>query len=310
MGELAALPHLVELPTRGVGADMIGRAAALLVDIAIDTTVRGYRVAARPGAVSRRARSFADEDVDALEEAWERAALQRERVVKVQAPGPVTLAAQLELPNGHRAITDLGALRDLTTSLAEGVAAHRAEVSRRLDSPVVVQFDEPLLPAALAGRLTGVTALTPVHPVDETVAVDLLNECVATVGTEVAMHCCAPDVPWAVLLRSKFGAVSVDPAVLNPGDFDNLGEFIDSGRTVMLGVVPSVAPGRPLSSDELAQRAAALTDRFGFGREMLAQRVGVTPACGLARATPEWARSAIELAQKTAETLADDAEAL
>ncbi|MBV8966944.1 MAG: methionine synthase, partial [Mycobacteriaceae bacterium] len=166
VGELAALPHLVELPTRGVGADMIGRAAALLVDIAIDTTVRGYRVAARPGAVSRRARSFADEDVDALEEAWERAALQRERVVKVQAPGPVTLAAQLELPNGHRAITDLGALRDLTTSLAEGVAAHRAEVSRRLDSPVVVQFDEPLLPAALAGRLTGVTALTPVHPVD------------------------------------------------------------------------------------------------------------------------------------------------
>ena len=216
VGELRSLPHLVELPGRGVGADMIGRAGALLVDIAIDTTPRGYRIAARPGAVSRRARSFLDEDIDALEEAWERAGLRGgERTVKVQAPGPVTLAAQLELAGGHRAITDPGALRDLTSSLAEGVASHRAEVARRLESPVVVQFDEPSLPAALAGRLTGVTALTPVHPVDETAAVDLLDECVAAAGAEVAVHCCAADVPWEILRRSKIQAVGIDSSVLD-----------------------------------------------------------------------------------------------
>ncbi len=45
VGELHRLPHLVELPDRGVGADMIGRAGALLVDIAIDTVPRGYRIA-------------------------------------------------------------------------------------------------------------------------------------------------------------------------------------------------------------------------------------------------------------------------
>jgi methionine synthase II (cobalamin-independent) len=311
VGELHTLPHLVELPARGVGADMIGRAGALLVDIAIDTTPRGYRVAARPGAVSRRARSYVDEDVDALQEAWERAALSGgDRVVKVQAPGPVTLAAQLELPNGHRAITDAGALRDLTTSLAEGVAAHEAELSRRLDSPVVVQLDEPLLPAALAGRLTGVTALTPVHPVDETVAVNLLDECAAAVGGETAVHCCASELPWEILRRSKIHAIGVDPSVLGEADLDGLGEFIDSGRTVMLGVVPSVAQGGSLSPEQLAQQAATLTDRLGFPREVLAQRVGVTPACGLAGATPEWASRAIELAQKTAETLAGDPEAI
>ncbi|MGZ4582780.1 MAG: methionine synthase, partial [Mycobacterium sp.] len=38
VGELGgALPHLVELPGRGVGADTLGRAGALLVDVAIDT---------------------------------------------------------------------------------------------------------------------------------------------------------------------------------------------------------------------------------------------------------------------------------
>ncbi len=164
VGELAgALAHLVELPARGVGADMLGRAAALLVDVALDTVPRGYRIVSRPGAVTRRAVSMLDEDMDALEEAWETAGLRGGgRVVKVQAPGPVSLAAGLELSNGHRAITDAGALRDLAASLAEGVGAHRAALSRRLDTPVVVQFDEPTLPAALGGRLTGVTALSPV----------------------------------------------------------------------------------------------------------------------------------------------------
>ncbi|HYB81066.1 MAG TPA: methionine synthase, partial [Mycobacterium sp.] len=138
VGELAdALAHIVELPARGVGADMLGRAGALLIDVAIDTVPRGYRIAARPGAVTRRAVSLLDEDMDALEEAWETAGLRGGgRVVKVQAPGPITLAAGLELANGHRAITDSGAVRDLAASLAEGVAAHRAALARRLDTPV------------------------------------------------------------------------------------------------------------------------------------------------------------------------------
>src|SRR6185436_16871876 len=200
VGELHQLPHLVELPARGIGADLIGRAGALLVDIAIDTVPRGYRVAAGRSAVTRRAISLLAEDIDALEEAWEKAGLRgAQRTVKVQAPGPITLAAQLELPGGHRAITDPGAVRDLAGSLAEGVAAHRAQLERRLDTLVVVQFDEPSLPAALEGRLTGVTSLTPVHPVDESIAIGLLDDCVALVGAEVAVHSCAAGLPWKAL---------------------------------------------------------------------------------------------------------------
>ena len=75
VGELHTLTHLVELPARGVGADLIGRAGALLVDIAIDTVPRGYRIAAGRSAVTRRAVSLLDEDIDALEEAWEKAGL-------------------------------------------------------------------------------------------------------------------------------------------------------------------------------------------------------------------------------------------
>src|SRR5690606_19205936 len=36
LGELPDLPHLPELPGRGPGADMIGRAAAILAELAVD----------------------------------------------------------------------------------------------------------------------------------------------------------------------------------------------------------------------------------------------------------------------------------
>lgn len=313
MGELggAALAHIAELPARGVGADLIGRAGALLVDVFIDTGPRGYRLVARPGAASRRAVSLLAEDADAFEEAWETAGLRGSgHPVKVQAPGPLTLAAELELANGHRAITDPGAVRDLTASLAEGVSVHRAGLSRRLDVPVVVQFDEPALVAAVGGRLVGVTAMTPVRAVEETVAVELLDSCAAATGADVLLHISGPDTPWNVLQRSGIGAVSVDGTALAAADYDGIAEFVDSGRTVMLGVVPATTPARRPSVDELAAAAAAVTDRIGFPRSVLAERIGITPAGGLAGATADWARTAIGLARQVGEVLAGDPEAV
>ena len=56
----------------------------------------------------------------------------------------------------------------------------------------------------------------------------------------------------------------------------------------------------------MAKAAASITDRLGFSREVLRDRIGVTPACGLAGATAEWARTAVELAQKVADGIAED----
>ncbi|ORJ57056.1 methionine synthase [Mycobacterium simiae] len=312
VGELAgALAHLVELPARGVGADLLGRAGALLIDVAIDTVPRGYRITARPGAVTRRAVSLLDEDMDALEEAWETAGLRGGgHAVKVQAPGPITLAAGLELANGHRAITDAGAVRDLTASLAEGVATHRAALSRRLDTPVVVQLDEPSLPAALGGRLSGVTALSPVAALDEALAETLLDTCAAALGDDVLLHSCAPELPWELLGRSGIGAMSVDAATLTAADLDGIAGFVEPGRTVLLGVVAGTAPQRPPSVEQVATALVAVTDRLGFARSALRDRIGVTPACGLASATPQWARTAIELARQAAEAFAEDPDAI
>ncbi|MUM19501.1 methionine synthase [Mycobacterium sp. CBMA271] len=306
------LPHIVELPARGVGADLIGRAAALLIDIAVDVAPTGYRTTARPGMVVRRARGFLDEDIDALEEEWERGGHRgSDRTVKVQGPGPITLAAQLELPNGHRAITDPGAVRDLASSLAEGLALHRATLSRRLGVPVVVQLDEPSLPAALDGRLSGTSMFSPVHPVDIATAISLLDLCAAAVGGELLVHCCAADLPWEVLRRANISGIAVDAEYLTDAQaLDGLASVLDTGKAAVLGMIPATAPSVPMSADVLATRTAGLADKLGFSRAVLREKIGVSAGCGLAGATPEWARTATELTRKVSDLIDADADAL
>src|SRR4051794_39119752 len=91
LGELPALPHLPELPGRGPGADMVGRAVGLLPGLHADVQPAGWRLVDLPGRDERRAVSWLGEDLDALEEL----AAGVEGPLKLQACGPVTLAASL-----------------------------------------------------------------------------------------------------------------------------------------------------------------------------------------------------------------------
>src|SRR4051794_14626398 len=46
-GEVPELPYIAELPDRGVGADMVGRAIGLLVDIFGEVVPSGWRITRR-----------------------------------------------------------------------------------------------------------------------------------------------------------------------------------------------------------------------------------------------------------------------
>lgn len=299
VGELPDLPHLPELPARGLGADLVGRTAALLVDLAIEEVTSGYRVVARAGRDHHRAVSLLRTDLDAFEEALERAGA-RPRVVKVQAAGPWTLAAGIELRTGHRVLTDDGALREFTSSLAEGLAQHAAEVARRTGATVVVQLDEPSLPAVLTGRLPTPSGLGTVAPVAAADAQAALRTVLAALPGPGIVHCCAKDPPVGLLRAAGADAVSIDLAqVLGTDAVDALGQALDDGATLLLGLVPALEPPAAPALRDVAAPALRLVDRLGFPRATLADRAVPTPACGLAGATPRWARRALELARDT-----------
>ncbi|WP_280258609.1 methionine synthase [Nocardia wallacei] len=311
VGELGSLPHLVELPGRGAGSDLIGRASALLVDMQFETSTRAYRIAPRPGSVSRRAFDLLRTDLDALEEAWETAGpAGTGRSVKVQAPGPLTLAAQVELANGHRVLTDPGAVRDLSASLAEGLAEHAAEVGKRLGANVVVQLDEPSLTAVLDGSIRGASVLHTVRAVPEPEALDILDTVVTAPGVPVLVHTCAEPPALGLLRRSSAAAIGFDIATIGSRDLDGVGELLDSGKFLALGLVPTTAPTGRVTWRETAEPGVRLIDRLGFPRRLLRERVLVTPACGLAGASLTWARRALELATETARVFAQEPESI
>ncbi|NKQ54776.1 methionine synthase [Amycolatopsis sp. K13G38] len=297
-GELPEFPHVPELPARGVGADIIGRGAAMLVDLAVEVVPSGYRVTARPGRDQRRAVDLLRWDLDAVDEA----AASPPPVVKTQVAGPWTLAAGIELPRGHRVLTDRGAVREFTESMLEGLAAHVAELRTRTGAQVVVQFDEPTLPEVLAGSLPTPSGYGTVDAVPEPEARDLLATVIeragAVTGQPVVVHCCAPRPPVALLRSAGAGALAFDATSFEGAParlLDELGEAWDSGVAMFLGLVPALSPATPPTLLGLAKPALDLVDRLGFNRSILAERAVPTPACGFAGATPEWLRRALSL---------------
>ncbi|MBF6173628.1 methionine synthase [Nocardia blacklockiae] len=311
VGELGELPHLVELPGRGPGSDLIGRASALLVDMQFEVSPRGYRMAPRPGSVSRRAFDLLRTDLDALEEAWETAGLAGSaRTVKVQSVGPLTLAAQVELAGGHRVLTDPGAVRDLSASLAEGLTQHVAEVGKRLGANVVLQLDEPSLTAVLDGSIRGASVMHTVRALPEPEALDVLDTVVTAPEVPVLVHTCAEPPALGLLRGTSAAAIGFDIAAIGTADLDGIGELLDSGKLLALGLIPTIAPPGRVTWRDVAEPGVRLIDRLGFPRRTLRDSVLVTPACGLAGAPQTWARRALELASETARVFAEDPESI
>ncbi|MDQ3905373.1 MAG: methionine synthase [Actinomycetota bacterium] len=307
VGELPDLPYLPELPGRGAGADLIGRTAALLVDLAVELVPFGYRVTARPGRDHRRAVDLLRGDLDALEEAVDSAGT-RPTAIKVQAAGPWTLTSEIELRTGHKVLTDRGALHEFAASLAEGLRAHVAEVSRRLGVATVVQLDEPQLPTVLAGGVPTPSGYGSVPAVADGDAVELLQAVLDALPVPRIVHCCAPRPPLALLHRAGADALAVDAELLAGAPrstIDALGEAWEAGTTVLLGLAPALPPATPPSLQALARPALDLVDRLGFPREMLAQRCVPTPACGLAGATTDWARRTLTLVRELGQAFID-----
>jgi hypothetical protein len=313
LGELPEFPFLPELPSRGPGADMIGRAAALLVDLPVETTATGWRLAERRGRDLGRATGLLEADLDTLEAAASGYA----GTFKIQLCGPWTLAASLALTHSMEpAISDAGAVADLAASLAEGAAAHAADIRRRLPgAEIVVQFDEPALPGVLAGAVPTASGLRRVPAVDEPVAADRLRQVLEAPQAPAIIHCCAADVPWSVSASSGARGVSFDLALVRRADEDAIGELAEAGHGVLIGAVPANedhvrraadgSPGdgrrvRPRGAQDFATDVIRLWDRIGLPLAGLSGQVVITPACGLAGVSPARARAALTQCQEVA----------
>ncbi len=304
LGELPDLPHLPELPARGPGSDMLGRSAGLLVDLPVDLQPSGWRLVDRPGRDLRRIRDFLDRDLDTLVEL----AGEYDGPFKIQSTGPWTLAAGIELHKGDKVLADPGAARDLAASLAEGLALHVADVGRRLPrATVILQLDEPSLPAVLAAKVPTSSGFGTLRSVEASVAEAAIADVVKAAGAPVVVHCCATDVPYSLIAGAGAVAASVDLSLVDSRGYDSIGAAIDAGLGLWAGVVPGVDANLAQVGGTVAP-IRTLWSRLGFAPEQLAGSVVVTPSCGLAGASPDYARAALVRCREAARRLVDDPE--
>jgi methionine synthase II (cobalamin-independent) len=321
-GELPDFPHLPELPDRGPGADLTGRTAALLVEIPVEVTPRGWRLAERPGRDLARARTMLSSDLDVMEEVLDgfRGPL------KIQLCGPWTLAATLELPRTlNVAIADPGAVADLTASLAEGAAAHVAEVAKRVPGArLVVQFDEPALSAVAGGEVPTASGLSRIAPVEADTLRERLAQAIASTGKYTVVHSCSTAVPFGIIRAAGAGALSFDLSQLRRGEEDAVAEAAEAGLGLLTGVMPAVpeatvpaspgpagptgpvAPGDgSAEARQAAERVIRLWRRLGLPLETCPEQAVITPACGLAGASPAQARAALTRCREAGSMLAE-----
>ncbi|WP_121252049.1 methionine synthase [Nocardioides ferulae] len=292
LGELAdehGLPHLPEVPGRGATASMTGRSVAVLAELDADLQPAGWRLTGTggaPGVDHRRARSLLAQDLDGLEER----AQGLTGAFKLQVSGPWTLAATVERPRGDRILADHGARRDLAHALAEGLRDHVRDVRRRLPGVdrLVVQVDEPALPAVLGGRVPTASGFSRHRSVDLPEASDLLAAVLGAVtdeGAEAWVHSCAAGTPLGVLRGAGAQGLAVDLAVLSAADHDVLAENLEAGGSVALGLVPAVSEAAVPDDGRLTEAAVRWLDMLGLDPGELGDRLVLTPSCGLAGAS-------------------------
>ncbi|WP_427890969.1 methionine synthase vitamin-B12 independent [Kribbella sp. GL6] len=286
--ELVDLPFLPELPARPYG-DMISRSIAVLTELAADLQPVGWRLTgggdARASLDQRRARALLQEDLDVLEEY----ANGYQGQLKVQVTGPWTLAAAVERPRGDKVLADHGARRDLAQALAYGVEQHLADVRKRVPgAEVVLQLDEPGLPAVLAGAVPTASGWSKHRSVDGPGAVELLSLFPPSV-----VHCCAARPPIEVFTKSGANGIAVDVSLLNNAAWDQVAAAAEAGIKIYAGVVPTTgAIPRP---EQAARPLVRRWRELGLDPELLKQVV-ITPACGLAAApSPADARARLKL---------------
>ena len=294
--ECPDLPYLPELPARGPYAQMIGRSTAFLAGLGVDLQPAGWRLTDASSRDHRQAISTLRADFDLLEEH----AQGYQGTIKLSVAGPWTLAAMMERPRGDRLLADYGARRDLSQSLAEGIAQLVAELIGRLpDVEFLIQLDEPLLPAVLAGAIptaSGFSRHRSVEPSEVSAALMLVLDRLAP--TPVAIHCCAAGVPVELLRSAGAAGLLIDIDQLSSADWDEVGASLEAGQWIGLGALPTDSAIGP---DQLARRVLRRLRDLNVEPELLAAQTVITPACGLGSATRDGALRALRTLRTAAQ---------
>ena len=149
------------------------------------------------------------------------------------------------------------------------------------------------------------SGLSRVRAVEEEVLRERLHEVLAATGKYTLVHCCSRDLPFGIIIGAGADGVSFDLSQLQREDYDELAAVAEAGAGLLGGAVPD--PGYPertgVTPTDTAKAVREVWRKMALPPARCAEQVVVTPACGLAGASPSQAREALRWCREAARVL-------
>ncbi len=200
--------------------------------------------------------------------------------VKGQVTGPITFCTALKTVGGQAIFYD-EQLRDAAVKLLALKARWQVQSLAQFGRPVIIFIDEP----ALAGF--GSSELISISREDVAACLSEVIGAVHAEGGLAGIHICA-NADWSVILESEVDIVNFDAYSY----FDKfilydhaLRAYLDSGRIVAWGLVPTLSP-EEIDRETVDSLVAAWEERadavtaLDIDPSTLRRQSLITPACG------------------------------
>jgi len=217
--------------------------------------------------------------------------------IKCQVTGPFTFCSGINDSEGNSILHD----KVLMQAMVKGLnmkALWQLEYFKDFGKKIIMFFDEPYL--ACVG-----SAYTPVNRNDVIDTFSELTEGLRARNCLVGIHCCG-NTDWSMLMDAE----GIDIINFDAFEFqerfvlyaDNLSRFLKKGGLICWGVVPTQGYDGSQTPEGLSQKIKSGLDilaKKGVDRELLLERLMISPACGLGTLDVQKAEGILGLLNQT-----------
>lgn len=226
-----------------------------------------------------------------------KADLSRIEFIKCQVTGPFTFCSGINDPDGNPILHDEVLMQAMVKGLSMK-ALWQLDYFKSFGKKIIMFFDEPYLTAVGS-------AYTPVNRNDVIDVFSELTDGLKAAGCLVGIHCCG-NTDWSMLMD----AGGIDIINFDAFEFqerfvlyaDNLNGFLRKGGIICWGIVPTQGYDPGLTPEGLAQKIKSGLDilvKKGIDRQLLLERLMISPACGLGTLDTQKAEGILGLLNQT-----------
>jgi methionine synthase II (cobalamin-independent) len=151
------------------------------------------------------------------------------------------------------------------------------------------------------------SGLSRVRAVEEEELRQRLREVLIATSRYTVVHCCSRNLPFGIIIGAGADGVSFDLSQLRREDYDELAAVAEAGAGLLAGAVPVPDPGYPeragVTPSDTAKAVREVWRKMALPPARCAEQVVVTPACGLASASPSQARETLRWCREAARIL-------